>query len=115
MRNPFTFPVEKLSDEYQDEFLGMINDFVARQEYQEKPLSHFWVGLKDSYSQTTETAIHILIPFVSTYLCESEYSSLLQIKAKHRNRITVEDDFSLSQTTPRIQLFSKNKQEQIAY
>ena len=119
MRNPFTFPVEKLSDEYQDEFLEMINDSVARQEYQEKPLSHFWVGLKDSYSQTTETALRILIPFVSTYLCESEYSPLLQIKAKHknilRNRLAVEDDLSLSQTTPRIQLFSKNKQKQIAY
>ena len=92
VRNPFTFPVEKLSDECQDKFLELINDSRARQEYQEKPLSHFWVGLKDSYPQTTETAFPILILFASTYLCESRFLSLLQIKAKHRNRLAVEDD-----------------------
>ena len=73
VRNPFTFPVEKLSNECQDEFLELINDSGARQEYQEKPLLHFWVGLKDSYPQTTETAVCILIFFVSTDLCESGF------------------------------------------
>ena len=116
-RNSLTFPVEKLSNQCQDEFLKLINDSGARQEYQEKPLLHFWVGLKDSYPQTTETALHILIPFVSTYLCESGFSSLLQIKAKHKKRLAVEEDLccALSQTTPRIQLLSKNKQEQISH
>ena len=117
VRNPFTIPVEKLSDECQDEFLELINNSGARQEYQEKPLSHFWVGLKDSYPQTTETALRILIAFVSTYLCESGFLSLLQIKAKHKNGFAVEDDLrcALSQTTPRIQLPSENKQEQISH
>ena len=101
----------------QDEFLELINDSGARQDYQEKPLSHFWVGLKYSYPQTTETALCILIPFVSTYLCKSGFSSLLQIKAKHRNRLAVEDNLccALSQTTPRIRLISENKQEQILH
>ena len=47
VRNPVTFPVKKLSDQCQDEFLELINDSGARQEYQEKPLLHFWVGMKD--------------------------------------------------------------------
>ena len=79
VRNPFTCPIEKLSDECQDELLELINDSGAREKYQEKPLSHFWVGLKDLYPQTTETALRILIPFVSTYLSESGFSSVLQI------------------------------------
>ena len=33
VRNPFAYPVEKLSDECQDEFLEMINDSTARQDY----------------------------------------------------------------------------------
>ena len=37
--------------------------------------------MKDSYPKPTEKALHGLIPFVSTYLCESGFSSLLQIKA----------------------------------
>ena len=31
VKNPFTFPVEKLSDECQDEFSELINDFGAGQ------------------------------------------------------------------------------------
>ena len=87
VRNPFTFSIEKLSDECQNKFLELINNSGARQEYQEKPLSHFWVGLKGSYPQTTKTALRILILFVSTYQCESRFSSLLQIKAEHRNTV----------------------------
>ena len=117
VRNLFTFPVEKLPDECQDKFLELMNNSGARQEYQEKPLSHFWVRLKDSYPQATETPLHILIFFVSTYLCKSGFSSLIQIKAKHRNRLAVEDDLrcALSQTTPHIQLLSENKQEEISH
>ena len=32
VRNPFTFPVEKLSGECQEEFLELINDSGAKQE-----------------------------------------------------------------------------------
>ena len=112
VRNLFTFPVGKLSDQCQDEFVELIDDSGARKEYQEKPLSHFWIELKDTYPQTTETVFRILISFVSTYLCQSGFSSLLEIKAKHSNRLVVEDDLdcTLLQTTPCIPLLSGNKQ-----
>ena len=69
--------------------------------------------MKDSYPKTTEKALHILILFVSTYLCESGFSSLLQIKSKQRNRLYVEDDLrcALSQTAPRIRMLSDRKQQ----
>ena len=112
--SPFKYPVEKLADDCQDEFLELINDSTARQEYEEKLLSQFWVVMKDSYPKTAEKALHILIPFVSTYLCESGFSSLLQIKSKQRNRLDVEDEFrcALSQTAPRIRMLSDRKQGQ---
>ena len=70
-RNPFKYPVEKRADDCQDEFLELINNSTARQEYKEKLLSQFWVAIKDSYLKNTEKAVCILFPFVSTYLCES--------------------------------------------
>ena len=113
-RNPFKYLVEKLADDCQDEFLELINDSTARQEYEEKRLSQFWVAMKDSYPKTTEKALRILIPFVSTYLCESGFSSLLQIETKQRNRLDVEDDLrcALSKTAPRIRMLSDRKQGQ---
>ena len=90
----------------------LINDSTARQEYEEKLLSQFRVAIKDSYPKTTEKALHILISFVSTYLCESGFSSLLQIKSKQRNRIDVEDNLpcALSQSAPSIRMLSDRKQ-----
>ena len=113
VRNPFKYPVEKLADDCHDEFLKLINDSIARQEYEVKLLSQFWVAMKDSYPKTTKKALHILIPFASTYLCESGFSSLLQIKSKQRNRLYVEDDLrcALSQTAPRIRMLSDRKQQ----
>ena len=82
VRNPFTFSVEKVSDECQDKILDLVNDFSAKQVYCEKLLIEFWIKMKNSYSKITERALRILIPFVSTYLCEAGFSTLLQIKTK---------------------------------
>ena len=73
--------------------------------------------MKDSYSKTTEKALHILIPCMSKYLREAGFSTLLQIKTKQRNRLNVEDDqrCALSQTIPRIQQLSDHKQTQVLH
>ena len=56
--------------------------------------------MKDSYSKTTEKALLILISYMSTYLCEAEFSALLQIKTKQRNPLDLEDGFpTLHHTT----------------
>lgn len=60
-------------------------------------------------------AMNILLPFASTYLCESEFSALLYIKSKYRTRLTaVENDLriSLSNITPRFDELCSRKQEQ---
>ena len=76
--------------------------------------------MKDFYLKTTEKALCILIPYMSTYLCEEGSSTLLQIKTKQRNRLDVEDDLrcALSQTMPRIQQLSDesdDKQTQVSH
>ena len=108
VRNSFPFSVEKLSDECQDGFWEMVNDFSARQAYHEKLLTRIWIEKKDSYFKTTENALRILIPFMSTYLCEAEFFTLLQIKTKQRNRLDIEDDLrcNLSHSTPDSKLLA---------
>ena len=117
VRNPFTFSVEKVSDECQDEVLDLVNDSSAKQVYHEKLLTDFWIEMKNSHSKITETALCILIPFVPTYLCEAGFSTLLQIKTKQRNELHVEDDLrcASSQTSPRIQRLSDDKQKQVSH
>jgi len=42
----------------------------------------FWIAVKGSYPKTTEEAFRILIPFVSTCLCEPGFFAQFQIKNK---------------------------------
>lgn len=58
----------------------------------EKSLTEFWILVIRSYSKVTKKVFRALIPFVSIYLCESAFSTFLQIKSKQRNQLDVEND-----------------------
>ena len=56
------------------------------------------------FPQLSLFVLRKLLPFSSTYLCESGFSTMLNIKSKNRNRLDLEVDMrcSLSMTHPRI-------------
>ena len=103
-RNPFRCEVDDLPDSIQEEFLELINSTAAKEEFQNLSISAFWAKMSPIFPKTSEVALKVLIPFSSTYLCESGFTTLLMIKSKLRNRLEAEDDLrcALSNTTPRI-------------
>ena len=106
-RNPFSLYVDisKISDDLQDELLNMRNDLCARELFLEKSLSQFWVSMQLSYPKISRVAFKIVVSFVSTYLCERGFSTLVQIKTKARNKFDVQDHMRLAlcHTQPRTQ------------
>lgn len=106
IRNPFSasLDVTSIPDELQDEFLDLRNDSSARDLFSEKLLNQFWCIISKSYPNVAMLAFRVLVPFVSTYLCESGFSTLLNLKTKTRNQLNVEHDMrlALTKTHPRI-------------
>lgn len=106
VRNPFSsaLNVASLPDDVQDEFLELRSDSSARDQFKEKTLNEFWCGMHQTYANVAALALRVLLPYASTYLCESGFSTLLHIKSKSRNRLNPENDMrlSLSTTQPRI-------------
>ena len=98
VRNPFSsaLDVDDIPDELQNQFYDIRNDSSARDVFQERPLSQFWCAMRKSYPQLSKLAIRILLPFATTYFCESGFSALIHIKTKARNRSKVEDDMRLA-------------------
>jgi hypothetical protein len=37
-------------------------------------MCEFWLTVKNEYPVVAESAIHILLPFATTYLCEAAFS-----------------------------------------
>lgn len=113
-RNPFLCQVDDVSEDLQEEFLELIYDSSAKDVFRDRNLEDFWICMHGCYPRLSSNAFKILIPFSSTYLCESGFSSLLAIKSKARNRLNVESDLrcSLSNILPDIEELVRKKQAQ---
>jgi hypothetical protein len=111
-RNPFRCDVDNVPDSMQEEFLDLINNSAAKDEFQILNISDFWSKFLPVYPLVCAFALKVLIPFSSTYLCESAFSSLVNVKSKFRNRLDAEADMrcALSKTVPRITDIVSKKQ-----
>ena len=85
----------------------MKNDSSSQDAFEAFPVTDFWLRIASSYPEISKTALKKLLPFSSTWLCESAFSTLMNVKSKQRNRVEVEQDVrcALSSTEPRIKNF----------
>ncbi|XP_069616232.1 zinc finger BED domain-containing protein 5-like [Ranitomeya imitator] len=113
-RSPFTVKVEDVPETAQEEFIDLINNDAARTDFSTMPLTKFWIKSLQLYPILSETVLRLLLPFPTTYLCETGFSRLLVIKSKYRSRLVVENDLrcALAKTAPRISELVSKKQPQ---
>ncbi|CAG5037744.1 unnamed protein product [Parnassius apollo] len=116
-RNPFVVDVLQLPEEIQDEFLEMKADSSMKDDFHLLTLEKFWIKRLPVNSKLASLALRVLIPFSSTYLCETGFSALVLIKTKQRNRLDVSNDLmiALARTEPRINQLVQNMQAQVSH
>ena len=93
VRQPSTFSVGKadVNDKYLDEIIELQQSQVQQQLFRTTTLSTFWCHQIVAYPLLPEKALEIFIPFVTTYLCEKSFSTMVDnIKTKKRNRLCCE-------------------------
>jgi hypothetical protein len=111
IRRPFSVPPEKtqhLPLTAQEELAKLSSDRTLHLVFPNKGMCEFWLTVKNEYPVVAELAILVLLPFATSYLCESKFSALTYIKSKFRTRLaSVEADLkaSLSDIEPRFDLF----------
>ena len=115
LRNPFPTSPQAISDtndRAQDELIDLIHDGSAKEIFERDVLSTFWCSMDDSYPLLNKNILTNLLPLPTTYLCESGFSTMLQITTSSRNKLKVEDDLrcALTNTEPEIQDLVKEKQ-----
>ena len=87
-------------------------DQTLKKRFGEVTLSHFWCSdVMSEYPSLAHLAVKTLLPFSTTHLCESGFSTLLQLKSKQRNRLDTEHDLrvALSTVLPDFETLIKNK------
>jgi hypothetical protein len=75
-------------------------------------LASFWIKVKAEYPALAGIALKTLLPFPSTYLCETGFSTMSVIKTKYRNSMDIRSSLrvALSSIEPRLDELMKNKQ-----
>jgi hypothetical protein len=103
-KSPFIFDFDEIPEIAQEELIEMINETGIKSELSYFSETQFWFRRLLDYPALAKTVLKILLPLPTTHESEAGFSSLLQIKTKHRSRLNVEDDLrcALSSTSPRF-------------
>ena len=104
VRNPFICDKNHFDifDVKCDETIDLRARQLLKAEFHTKNLCDFWCSMTDKYPNLSNHAVHSLMPFATTYLCESGFSTLVAIKIARRNNLDVQHDMriALSSTNP---------------
>ncbi|XP_058272819.1 protein FAM200A-like [Hemibagrus wyckioides] len=105
IRDPFGIDMESvtLPSNEENQLVELSCAKTLKKKFSEVSLSQFWCReALSEYPSLATRAIKTIQPFSTTYLCESGFSSLVQLKSKKRNRLNIERDLrvALSTITP---------------
>uniref|UniRef100_A0A8C7WYZ7 DUF4371 domain-containing protein n=1 Tax=Oryzias sinensis TaxID=183150 RepID=A0A8C7WYZ7_9TELE len=85
----------KLSPREVDSLVDIASDGTLKTTFREKGLTDFWLHIQPEHSELADSALKLLMPFPTTYNCEVGFSTLVGLKTKQRNRISVNYDMRL--------------------
>jgi len=114
--DPFLFNADQMSDGYvlKEVFIHLNKNQAMKLLFDATKLEHFWCSNMESYRKLSEKALSILVPFATTYLCESGFSFLLYLKNKYRNLLNPSKYLrvALSNCVPRYDRMISGNQQQ---
>jgi zinc finger BED domain-containing protein 5/7/8/9 len=90
---------------------------VWRYDYKYNKQDNVWLKRIAEYGLIADRALKFLIPFSTSYLCETGFFAMLSIKNKYRSKLELEPDLrlKLSLIKPDIEDLSKYKQAQCSH
>jgi hypothetical protein len=94
-----------------DDLIDLQSKALLKHGFSNQSLDEFWCSQIASYPVLAKKALSALIPFATTYLCESGFSTLVSVATKVRNLLDARHDMRLAlpKTVPRISVFTYRK------
>lgn len=98
----------------QDKLIDLNSDSGLQLLFNTTNITQFWINVHNEYPNLHEKAMKMLLPFSTTYLCESAFSAMTLIMSKERNRLSINPSLRLALTTisPRIDKLTNEKNQQ---
>lgn len=95
VRDPFNAPAPT-GFSSAEEFIDMSSDSILRLWFTSQALSEFWLSVEKQYPLLGQKAIRILLPFATSYLCETGFSAVAALKTKYRSQLNIEQELRVA-------------------
>lgn len=97
VRDPFNAPAPTgFSSAEEDQFIDMTSDSTLRLRFTSQTLSEFWLSVERQYPLLGQRAMGILLPFATSYLCETGFSAVAALKTKYRSQLNIEQELRVA-------------------
>ena len=84
-----------------EEFIELSSDGNLKLQFTSHLSSKFWLSVQKEYPTLARKALKKLLPFATTYLCETGFSRYVSTETKYRNRLDAEADMYIQLSTIR--------------
>ena len=84
-----------ISTKADEELIDLSEDSSLKMNFSRTKLVQFWVSLLNLYPLISTEALKALIPFSSSYKCETGFSAMVGIKTKFRNKLRLSNSLRL--------------------
>ncbi|GFX20176.1 zinc finger BED domain-containing protein 5 [Trichonephila clavipes] len=92
VRDPFQNTPEGLSTTEEEIFIDFTPSGEIKRQFCNKTLFQFWAEVDDEFSELKTKAFRILLPFSTSYLCETGFSAVAALKTKYRSQLNIEKE-----------------------
>ncbi|GFW77376.1 zinc finger BED domain-containing protein 5 [Trichonephila clavipes] len=96
VRDPFQNTPEGLSTNEEEIFIDFTSSGEIKRQFCNKTLFQFWAEVDDEFSELKTKAFRILLPFSTSYLCETGFSAVAALKTKYRSQLNIEKELRVS-------------------
>lgn len=96
IRNPFSYELPNPSNQQAEELIDLRCSYDAKNDHRTLDIIAFWIRRKALAPNLFAAAEKYLLPFATTYLCESAFSSMKAVKTSGRSRLDAEHDMRVN-------------------
>ena len=100
------------------ELIDLVTDTSLQSLYKKEELADFWLRRRATHPSISDRALKFIMPFITSYLCEQGFSSMLYVKNKYRTKIINLDSnirLRLKKIQPDFENLCASKQFQISH
>jgi len=69
-----------------EELIDLVTDVSLQANFMKEELADFWLRRRATHSLLSDLALKFIMPFVTSYLCEQGFSSMLYVKNKYTSQ-----------------------------